>query len=251
MNIYQIKQEFIELFNTLEENGGELTPELEEQLKVTKDSFKEKIKTYTDVVKTLNSDIESIKVEQKRLKELADSKQKTIDRLKSIIIDAIEEFGDTKKTGVRYVDYGTGKVSIRKTTAVDVDTNLLKAIAKGIKISLCYNRDNNQLDVIDRIDFNSIANYMTLDENGFGEAKFAVSEDDLNHANAKISFRVPIHSITDGSVYNIIKDIVNRGSDFDIDADVSKTSLKSELEENGSCAPNLAKLVTNKNIIIK
>ena len=35
-NIYQIKQDLLSIFDELVENGGELTPELEEQLNIRK-----------------------------------------------------------------------------------------------------------------------------------------------------------------------------------------------------------------------
>ena len=43
-NIYQISQELLNIFDIIEENEGELTPELEEQLAITRESFNEKIK---------------------------------------------------------------------------------------------------------------------------------------------------------------------------------------------------------------
>ena len=60
-NIYQISQELLAIFDELEENGGELTPELEEQLNITREEFKDKIKSYSNVVKMLENDIVDIK----------------------------------------------------------------------------------------------------------------------------------------------------------------------------------------------
>ena len=42
MNIYQIKQDLLDIYNELEENGGELTEELETALLVTEETFREK-----------------------------------------------------------------------------------------------------------------------------------------------------------------------------------------------------------------
>ena len=39
MNIYQIKTELLDIFDQIEENEGELTPELEEQLAITQEDF--------------------------------------------------------------------------------------------------------------------------------------------------------------------------------------------------------------------
>ena len=42
MNIWQIQQELLDIFNELEENGGELTSELEDKLNITQSEFKNK-----------------------------------------------------------------------------------------------------------------------------------------------------------------------------------------------------------------
>ena len=39
MNIWQIQQDLLDIFNELEDNGGELTPELEEKLAVTQEDL--------------------------------------------------------------------------------------------------------------------------------------------------------------------------------------------------------------------
>ena len=39
--------------------------------------------------------------------------------------------------------------------------------------------------------------------------------------------------------------------DFDVAPAISKSELKKKLEANGACAPNIAKLKTNKSISIK
>ena len=52
MNIWQIQQDLLDIFNELEDNGGELTPELEEKLAVTQEDFKNKIKSYGEVIKS-------------------------------------------------------------------------------------------------------------------------------------------------------------------------------------------------------
>lgn len=254
MNIYQIKQELLAIFNELEENGGELTEELETQLAITQESFKDKIKDYTNVIKSLNTDIDSIKVEQKRLKDLADKKQKVIDKLKSIMINAIETFGETKKSGVPYVDYGTGEVSIRRSKAVDVDSEILKEIGPAVKVITENTRITNQLFVIDKFEVNDIidlVNNGTVNDNGESIGRYTINEADLRHTNIELSVKVPLSDIIDGKAYPIIREIAKNSPSFDIVASVSKTELKKELEENGACAPNIAHLVENKSIVIK
>ena len=73
-NIYNIQQDLLAIFDELEENGGELTPELEEQLNISQEEFRDKIKSYSNVIKMLENDIYNIKEEKARLSDLQKSK---------------------------------------------------------------------------------------------------------------------------------------------------------------------------------
>lgn len=253
MNIYEIKANLLSIFDEIEEAGGEISPELEEELKITQEHFTDKVKSYTDVIKTLNSDVANIKIEQKRLQELARSKEKLVNKLSSIIIDAIELFGDTKKSGVKYVDYGTGVVSIRKTKAVDVNNEVLTAIGAGLKDVLDWIAYNNELDAYDQIDKNDLISIIGQtvekeDETILGQT---VTEDEVDNCDIDVTFRLPIASITSPEHYAVIKEVVKHCTAYDIKPIMDKRKAKQQLEENGSAFPHLAKIITNKNIQIK
>ena len=130
MNIWQISQELQSIIDELEENGGELTDELEARLSVSQADFKSKVKSYGDAIKYIEGDIKLIDEEVARLKDLKESKKKTIDRLSKIIVWAIDMFGETTKTGGKFVDYGTGKISVRNTEKVEVDTDTTDTVVK-------------------------------------------------------------------------------------------------------------------------
>ena len=121
MNIWQIQQELLDTFNELEENGGELTPELEDKLNITQSEFKNKIENYLYVIKQTESDINACDAEAKRLNALKKSKQNTIDRIKSVMAKAIEQFGDENKSGNKFIDLGTAKITVRTSDKVIVN----------------------------------------------------------------------------------------------------------------------------------
>ena len=241
MNIYQLQENLLTIFDIIEENGGELTPELEKELAIAEEDFKDKVEGYTNVIKLLTNDIDSIKAEQKRLRDLAERKQKTIDRLSDIIIDAVEKFGSTKKSGVRYFDYGTGEVSIRKTKAVNTYDDTIEEIAEAVKLTAKNAQSTNQLDTMNNLIADDIISSMTN----------VANEEDLRHTDIQMTVKVPLAEILDGDAYPIIREIAKHTSDFKVAASISKTQLKKDLEENGACAPNVARLVTNKSITIK
>ena len=244
MNIYEIKQELLAIFEELEYNGGELTPELEEQLSITQEQFKDKVKDYTAVIKSLNADLDEILNEQERLKKLYDRKEKTINKLKEIIVSAVEEFGDTKKSGVKYLDYGIGEVSIRKSESVDVNKELVEEVGCKLGKIVTFVKKCNQLDVYDRINIGEILD--SLSSSGFN-----ITEDDLNHINVDLEVTLPLKEITSGLSYDVIREIAKHPNNYKLSTSVSKSELKPELKENGSAVPNLAKLVVNKSLTIK
>lgn len=241
MNIYNIQQELLAIFDEIEENEGELTPELQEKLLIKETEFKDKVKAYSDAIKLYEKDINLIKEERKRLQDLSNKKQKVIDRLTKIIVYALENFGETKKSGVKYIDYGTGQISIHSSKSVEVNENLLNQIGYSIASSITFNKENNQLDVIDKLDIKPIMDFIQGD----------ATEDDLRHTKLNISVNIPVSDIVDGNGYGIIKELAKYTDYYDINPIVSKTELKKELEENGSCAPHLAKFSINKSVQIK
>ena len=121
MNIWQIQQDILAIFDELEENGGELTEELEQQLAISQEDFRSKVESYTNVIKSIKADVAAIDEETKRLANLKKSKNALIDRLSKVIIDAVDKFGETTKSGNKTFDYGTGKVSVRNTVKCETD----------------------------------------------------------------------------------------------------------------------------------
>jgi len=253
MNIWNIKNDLLNIYNELEENGGELTEELEEALLVTQENFKEKVESYVNVIKSINSDIEAIKLEQKRLKDLSERKQKSIDKLKDIVVEAIEQFGDIKKSGTKYFNYGTGEVSIRKTKVVDINTDCVDKVADKIATCMRYAREYNQLDesrVLETETLISMVGNTTINEDEL-KPGYIINRDDLEHMDVKLSIKVPVNGLFDADAYPIIREMARFSSDFNVEPAISKSELKKSLEENGVCAPHIAKLKINKNIIMK
>lgn len=245
MNIYQIKQDLLSIFDELEENGGELTEELEQKLAITQEEFKDKVEDYTNIIKTLDADMNAIKVEQARLKALYDRKEKVANKLKEIIINAVNEFGDTKKTGVKYLDYGTGEVSVRKTQAVEVNEPLVKYVGDYLGRMVTFNKECNQLSVIDHIEKSEIVTDVAQNTD------MAVGGDDLDHINVDLSVTIPIKDLATGEGYPALREIAKYSDFYKLSTSVSKSAIKPELKENGACMPNLAKLSVNESLTIK
>ena len=233
MNIWQIQQELLDTFNELEENGGELTPELEDKLNITQSEFKNKIENYLYVIKKTESDINACDAEAKRLTALKKSKQNTIDRIKSIMVKAIEQFGDENKSGNKFIDLGTAKITVRKSDKVIVNDDFAATLV-----------DSTFTEI------RSVAFTKELQSNDLKDL-LTVPENKLDGVTATISIDVPLKDLYEANGDSFIKSIFAYGKDFKAKANISKTELKANLEDNHNAYPELAHLEQNKTLIIK
>lgn len=249
-NIFNIKQELLAIFDELEENEGELTPELEEQLNIKQEEFRDKIKSYSNVVKMLENDIVDIKAEKARLNDLQKSKEKTIERLKKIMIDAVELFGDTTKSGGKYLDFGTGKVFIRNTQVVEVEEDITDRFVSRALSCLRWYQQNNQLDTITTADVLDYCNSKSPDEETNGDEITILSKEDIAQIKANIDLDISVNDLlTTESGMKLAKALAEY-SVFTCKAKVSKTDIKANAKENHTM-PVFAKLVDNQTLTIK
>lgn len=120
-NLYEIEQELLDIYNELEENGGELTPELEEKLLLTQDNFKIKLNGYVNVINEITSRIDACKTEEKRISTLRKSREKSINRLKEIVQRCVISFGNVNKSGNYSIELDTCKLATRGSDSLEFD----------------------------------------------------------------------------------------------------------------------------------
>ena len=252
-NIFNIQNELLAIFDELEENGGELTPELEEQLNISKEEFRDKIKSYSNVVKMLENDIIDIKEEKARLSDLQKSKEKSIERLKKIMVESIEMFGDTTKSGSKFIDFGTGKVSVRQTQAVEVEEDSIDRFANRLITGLKWYADNNQLDfgIVDTKDIIDYINTKSPTEEADCVDIDKLDIKDIDRLTASIDFDIDFKTIMSTKTgINLIKALLEYNV-FKIKAKADKKGIKDDAKSDEHYMPTYAKLVTNKSITIK
>lgn len=253
MNIFQLAYELQVIINELEENGGEITPEIEEQLDINQEGIKRKIEAYTQVVHQLEADIEAIKVESKRLADLKKRKEATIESVKKLILYAIDMFGETAKSGSKFIDFGTGKVSTRKSESLEVDTDAYNKLANDIKRIIYWAGFINQPEAVDL----SINNLITELSEGRNETNsedyqygFTATEDDLQAAKANLIIPIAVRNLQDDKMNELIQAIARLANDrLKVEVDVDKQYLKNTQKSDGNC--KLSKLIKKTNVIIK
>jgi hypothetical protein len=130
LTIYQIEQSYNQLAEELIDNGGELTPELSEALAITEEQLQNKSVAYSFVIKQIDSEVDIIDAEIKRLQAMKKTRENASERLKANIKHAMELFNiDEIKTPLV-------KINFRKSEAVEVDdVNQLPAPYKVVKVT--------------------------------------------------------------------------------------------------------------------
>lgn len=251
-SIFNIQQDLYAIFNSIEENEGELTPELEEALTIKREEFSTKIQGYVAFIKQLELDNKGIKEEIARLKDLQKSKERTIDNLKKIMTMAIDEFGDTTKTGTKFLDYGTGKVSIRKSDSIEVDEEGTKQFVNRFFryfnwLHFTNTANQQELDVKDIVDFCNKTKQD--DEEDVIETNY--TDDDLNNLQANLDFKVNLKDlITNPDGLKLINSLLDYKVLATIKPSVDKTEVKKKVKSNGEI-PTFAKYVIKDNVVIK
>jgi len=114
MNLYEINQTQEELNNLLEENCGELTPELEAALEMNMDNFTLKAENYVKAMKNYKAEADAISEEIKRLQEKKKICETAVSRMKTALCDSMGVFGLSKAQA------GLFKISRTSNTSVKI-----------------------------------------------------------------------------------------------------------------------------------
>ncbi|WP_254057684.1 siphovirus Gp157 family protein [Clostridioides difficile] len=127
--LYELTTDLLEIEEGLTEITGNEAEKLEEIKEIIKQEIQNKNTRIVSVIINIDSDINSIDSEIKRLQELKRVKKNTLDRLKSNIKDCMELLG-TKK-----VETILGNISIRKSAGslVIEDEEKIPAIYKTVE----------------------------------------------------------------------------------------------------------------------
>ena len=127
-SLFTISLEIESIFDELEENGGELTPELEARIAISQENLIAKLGSYVNAVKFMDEKIEATKKEKERITAFAKSYTNKRERLVGAITDAVSKYGAVSKTGSKFIELMTCKLSIRKSQAVEINEPLVAAI---------------------------------------------------------------------------------------------------------------------------
>lgn len=118
-SMYQIRVDHLTLMQMIEDNEGELTPEIEQALSLTQDEFNEKAVSYGLVVKHFDDEAAIVEKEIERLSKILSQSKKKKELFKQRLGEAMQQFG------VEKIETPTLKLSFRKSESVEVDPDQL------------------------------------------------------------------------------------------------------------------------------
>lgn len=117
--LYHISNELDNINEQLIESGGELSPELQDKLAMTREELATKAANYGFVILKNQSEAAIIDAEIKRLKAIKDSLDNATDKIKEAISNAMIQYDLTE------VKTPTIKLSFRASESVEVDESKL------------------------------------------------------------------------------------------------------------------------------
>ena len=211
-----------------------------------------KVRSITNFINSLNADLLAIKSETDRLAKLKKSKENTITGLTNLVLFAIKKYGVADKKGKKWIDWGTGKVTIRKSETVEVNSKKLDAINDMLKVTFAngiYTGTLNQNSSVDeQALLDAIVN--TAKESGNYECS-EIEIEDLDDVNIEVTVPVKLTDLLKGDGYQLMTNVgaVNRDG-WKFKPSVDKKLMKVKIKDDG-CVSNIAEIVENDNLTIK
>lgn len=158
-SIFKIKNDYLELINSIIESDGHVTDDQEQQLAITQSEMHDKALSYRAVMERLESDNHMIDKELNRLQSIKKRNKNAHERLSRTLLSAVMTFGEFKADTVTF---GTRKsmqvmisdevidllpdeaITIKKTANKTAIKELLK---NGEKIDGCELVENLNLKI--------------------------------------------------------------------------------------------------------
>jgi hypothetical protein len=150
-NIFEIAAEYNKIIGILYENGGEITPELEEALNLSELELDKKLQSYNYLIKNTEAQIDVIKEEKKRLDAMIKSCENLIDKTKGRVIETVDIYGELTSTGKsKQIKLDTMSATIVDKTVYEVkdnfnDDRFMKFEFKKLPANV-FNQIKNTLD---------------------------------------------------------------------------------------------------------
>lgn len=147
-SLFGITEKYNYLLSQIEDNEGELTLELEEELRITKEELEDKLRAYRQVILAEKANIEYNKDEIKRLRERNLGFEKGKDRLIKSVVQALQMFGNQGKNGNYSLKYPDFTVYTKETESINIDENSLNDVINDLINSEALHSDPDKFNIV-------------------------------------------------------------------------------------------------------
>ena len=129
LTLYGITNEMQQLLRLIEENEGEMTPEIENALAISDDNFAAKSEDYGHAILSLKAMAAAAKAEKERLASLEKFYKNALERIQGALVNAMDVLDHPK------VETPSMRLFLRRTKATEVDdVTLLPSDLKTVKV---------------------------------------------------------------------------------------------------------------------
>ena len=144
LTLYQLTEEHKLICDALEENGGEITPEIEAMLAINAENFVTKADGYCEIIAKYLNMAEAAKARKAQFDNVQKVAENTAKRLKERLLLAMDEYGMDK------VEIGLHKLSKRTSKAVEI-TDEAKIPNNYIKVTTSIDKSALRTDLLNGV----------------------------------------------------------------------------------------------------
>lgn len=141
LSLYDLTSEYTLICEALEENGGEITPEIEAMLAINEENFLTKAEGYAEIIAKYTILAENAKTRKAHCERVQKIAENAVKRMKERIAQAMEAYNLPK------VEIGMHKLSFRTSKAVEI-TDEAKIPNEYIKVATSVDKTKLRADLM-------------------------------------------------------------------------------------------------------
>ena len=126
--LFSISSDLESIFDEIEENGGEITDDLNKRLEIASDNLQTKLASYVSAIRLLKNRVDECKTEKGRIDKIRKREENRINFLNSAIGEAVMRYGDTNKSGNKFIEIGLSKITARPSKKIVIDEKFINTI---------------------------------------------------------------------------------------------------------------------------
>lgn len=225
-SLYHIQQDLEAILYEIEENDGEITDELAEQLAITEDELKTKLESYVHTINTYNAFVDECKAEKTRINNLQNVRKNRVERLKKAVLDAVLLYGGTGRAGNKVIELPTLRLSTRSSKEVEIDTTRIEYFIRTFKSYLNELYLNGVIYIGEDVSLKNILDEVNKRCKQYEDNWVDFTLNDLTTLKVTIS--------TTDTIYNLMRDrtkFIEGLVQHDIYAEISNATTKEDIKK--------------------